>query len=534
MEAREACPPAAARTAACRAGRAAVARARAGPVAAPAPGGTVRRAGAARRVRVARREPRAQAARPEQAALAASRGPRAEAARPEQAARAAWRLRFSGQRRRGRSKRRKRRWRQGGVRGHRRRGRSKRRWWQGGVRGRGRRGGSRGRGRHGGGVHVRPGHGFHERRPAVPLFGDVRRRSARAHLDAAGAHRRRNRLHDRRRAGDDRGRQQRAGGLDPAPAPRARARAPAVGGRRLVGRRRGCARRVGRDAQARARAHRRRDADLDGRPPRSRQRLRRRRRLDRAGRHQRRARRRHRRQAGDGQDRRRDGNLDADPAELRSGDLEPRRRLDDAAGQGNPNLTRSPSPPSPPADSRPPCSRPARCSTWGAPSIGSFNGYAFGTQATEVAAALQGTMSLVFSATGDPCIALISRCRPRTLGLLPPTAATQSRAGSPIPAATTWPSPARPAHRRQRRRQDGPDHLGPLECRPAERPRDRGPEQRNGDRSPTLRRGPQSQHERRRDGRRGERRRRLGQRWRLRDHGRHLAFRFFVATSAWE
>jgi len=43
----------------------------------------------------------------------------------------------------------------------------------------------------------------------------------------------------------------------------------------------------------------------------------------------------------------------------------------------------------------------------GSTSIGSFNGYAFGTQATEAAAALQGTMSLVFSATGDPCIALI-------------------------------------------------------------------------------------------------------------------------------
>jgi hypothetical protein len=48
----------------------------------------------------------------------------------------------------------------------------------------------------------------------------------------------------------------------------------------------------------------------------------------------------------------------------------------------------------------------------GSTSIGSFNGYAFGTQATEVAAALQGTISLIFSATGDPCIALITPLPP--------------------------------------------------------------------------------------------------------------------------
>src|SRR6185369_9085925 len=41
-------------------------------------------------------------------------------------------------------------------------------------------------------------------------------------------------------------------------------------------------------------------------------------------------------------------------------------------------------------------------------STGSFNGYAFGTQSTDVASALQGTIALIIPATGDPCIAEIT------------------------------------------------------------------------------------------------------------------------------
>ncbi len=44
----------------------------------------------------------------------------------------------------------------------------------------------------------------------------------------------------------------------------------------------------------------------------------------------------------------------------------------------------------------------------GSTSTGPFNGYAFGTQTTDVASALKGTIALVVAATGDPCIAEIT------------------------------------------------------------------------------------------------------------------------------
>jgi hypothetical protein len=44
----------------------------------------------------------------------------------------------------------------------------------------------------------------------------------------------------------------------------------------------------------------------------------------------------------------------------------------------------------------------------GSTSTGPFDGYAFGTQTTDVASALQGTIALVVPATGDPCIAEIT------------------------------------------------------------------------------------------------------------------------------